>query len=60
MPLSPMRSRRRWKRSYEIAARRLRAPPGAIFGAIILVASLDEAVPLIDALAPEHLEIDRG
>src|SRR3954452_10905508 len=27
------------------------------FGAVILVPSLDDAVPLIDALAPEHLEI---
>jgi histidinol dehydrogenase len=27
------------------------------FGAIILVASLDTAVPLVDAMAPEHLEI---
>jgi histidinol dehydrogenase len=27
------------------------------FGAIILVASLDTAVPLVDAIAPEHLEI---
>jgi len=27
------------------------------FGAVILVATLDDAVPLIDALAPEHLEI---
>jgi histidinol dehydrogenase len=27
------------------------------FGAIILVRSFDEAVPLVDALAPEHLEI---
>ena len=27
------------------------------FGAIILVPSLDDAVPLIDAIAPEHLEI---
>jgi histidinol dehydrogenase len=27
------------------------------FGAIILVRSLDDAVPLIDAIAPEHLEI---
>ncbi|MFL6806284.1 MAG: histidinol dehydrogenase [Xanthobacteraceae bacterium] len=26
-------------------------------GAILLVAALDEAVPLVDALAPEHLEI---
>jgi histidinol dehydrogenase len=28
------------------------------YGAIILVPELDEAVPLIDALAPEHLEIE--
>ncbi len=28
------------------------------FGAIILVRSLDEAVPLVDAIAPEHLEIE--
>jgi histidinol dehydrogenase len=27
------------------------------FGAIILVGNLDEALPLIDAIAPEHLEI---
>jgi len=27
------------------------------FGAVILVPSLEDAVPLIDALAPEHLEI---
>jgi histidinol dehydrogenase len=27
------------------------------FGAILLVRNLDEAVPLVDALAPEHLEI---
>ncbi len=27
------------------------------FGAVILVPSLDEALPLIDAIAPEHLEI---
>jgi histidinol dehydrogenase len=27
------------------------------FGAIVLVRNLDEAVPLVDALAPEHLEI---
>ncbi len=27
------------------------------FGAIILVPSLDDAVPLVDRLAPEHLEI---
>ena len=28
------------------------------FGAIILVAALDDAVPLVDAIAPEHLEIE--
>jgi histidinol dehydrogenase len=28
------------------------------FGAIILVGSLDDAVPLTDAIAPEHLEIE--
>jgi histidinol dehydrogenase len=28
------------------------------FGAIILVRDLDEAIPLIDAIAPEHLEIE--
>jgi histidinol dehydrogenase len=28
------------------------------FGAVILVGALDDAVPLIDAIAPEHLEID--
>jgi histidinol dehydrogenase len=27
------------------------------FGAIILVAALDDAIPLVDAIAPEHLEI---
>ena len=27
------------------------------FGAIILVRNLDEAIPLVDAIAPEHLEI---
>jgi histidinol dehydrogenase len=27
------------------------------FGAIILIRNLDEAVPLVDALAPEHIEI---
>jgi histidinol dehydrogenase len=28
------------------------------FGAILLVADLEEAIPLIDAVAPEHLEIE--
>jgi len=27
------------------------------FGAIVLVPSLDDAVPLVDAIAPEHLEV---
>lgn len=30
------------------------------FGAIILVRDFDEAVPLVDAVAPEHLEIETG
>lgn len=28
------------------------------FGAVIVVRSLDEAIPLVDAIAPEHLEIE--
>ena len=28
------------------------------YGAIILVPALDEAIPLVDAIAPEHLEIE--
>jgi histidinol dehydrogenase len=28
------------------------------FGAVILVPALDDAVPLVDAIAPEHLEIE--
>jgi len=28
------------------------------FGAVILVGQLDDAVPLVDAIAPEHLEIE--
>jgi histidinol dehydrogenase len=28
------------------------------FGAIIMVRNLDDAIPLVDALAPEHLEIE--
>ncbi len=27
------------------------------FGAVMLVGALDEAVPLVDAIAPEHLEL---
>jgi histidinol dehydrogenase len=30
------------------------------YGAIILVPDLDDAVPLVDAIAPEHLEIETG
>jgi histidinol dehydrogenase len=30
------------------------------FGAVILVRNLDEAVPLVDAIAPEHIEIVAG
>ena len=48
-----------------VAAQLTTLPRGAVagaswrdFGAIILVRKLDEAVPLVDALAPEHLEID--
>jgi histidinol dehydrogenase len=47
-----------------VAAQLRTLPRGAIagaawrdFGAVILVRDLDEAVPLIDAVAPEHLEI---
>jgi histidinol dehydrogenase len=28
------------------------------YGAVVLVRNLDEAIPLVDALAPEHLEIE--
>jgi histidinol dehydrogenase len=48
-----------------VAAQLKTLPRGAVaaaswrdFGAIILVGALDEAVPLIDAIAPEHLEIE--
>jgi histidinol dehydrogenase len=47
-----------------VAAQLTTLPRGAVagaswrdFGAVILVRDLDEAVPLVDALAPEHLEI---
>jgi histidinol dehydrogenase len=30
------------------------------YGAIILVPALDAAIPLVDAIAPEHLEIETG
>ena len=54
-----MRSRRR------STAQLTTLPRGAVagaswrdFGAIILVGKLDDAIPLVDALAPEHLEIE--
>jgi histidinol dehydrogenase len=47
-----------------VAAQLATLPRGSVagaawreFGAIVLVRDLDEAVPLVDALAPEHLEI---
>ena len=47
-----------------LAAQLKSLPRGAVaaaswrdFGAVILVGALDEAVPLVDAIAPEHLEI---
>jgi histidinol dehydrogenase len=47
-----------------LAAQLETLPRGAVaaaswrdFGAIILVGTLDDAVPLVDAVAPEHLEI---
>jgi histidinol dehydrogenase len=50
-----------------VAAQLARLPRAAVagaswrdFGAIILVPSLDDAVPLVDAIAPEHLEIESG
>ncbi len=36
---------------------RVAAASWRVFGAVIVVRDLDEALPLIDALAPEHLEI---
>jgi histidinol dehydrogenase len=48
-----------------VAAQLATLPRGSIagaswreFGAILLVRDLDEAIPLVDALAPEHLEIE--
>jgi histidinol dehydrogenase len=48
-----------------VAAQLTTLPRGSVagaswrdFGAVILVRDLDEAVPLVDALAPEHLEIE--
>ena len=48
-----------------VASQLATLPRGAVagaswrdFGAIVLVRQLDEAIPLVDALAPEHLEIE--
>ena len=58
MPASPTRSS---ARSSAICRRcrapRSRARAGGDNGAIIVVADWDEAVPLIDRIAPEHLEL---
>ena len=59
MPHSPTRSSRRWRRSSRhCRARAVAAASWRDFGAIILVGKLAEAVPLVDAIAPEHLEIE--
>ena len=44
----------------ELAAGRVAGASWRDFGAIILVRDLDEALPLVDAIAPEHLEIVAG
>ena len=48
-----------------VTAQRKTAPRASVaaaswrdFGAVILVEKLDDAVPLVDAIAPEHLEIE--
>ena len=48
-----------------VTAQLANLPRGAVagaswrdFGAIVVVRNLDEAIPLVDALAPEHLEIE--
>jgi histidinol dehydrogenase len=48
-----------------VAAQLATLPRGSVagaswrdFGAVILVRSLEDAIPLIDAIAPEHLEIE--
>jgi histidinol dehydrogenase len=41
----------------QLPRQKLAASSWQDFGAMILVRDLDEAVPLIDAIAPEHLEI---
>jgi len=40
-----------------LARRQIAAASWHDFGAVILTRNLDEALPLIDAIAPEHLEI---
>ena len=57
------RSPTRWRRRSPRSSRRCRAaaspaPRGATSARSSWCSSLDEAVPLVDALAPEHLEIE--
>ena len=56
-PISPPRSRRRSQRHLAAPAARRRSPAkaGSANGAMIVVADWDEAVALIDRVAPEHL-----
>ena len=58
MPRSPTASPRRWTgSSRRCRAQASPAPRGRDFGAIITVGRLDDAIALVDRLAPEHLEI---
>ncbi len=50
--------RRRSSAARDAAARRNRRGKLAGFGAILIVPDLDACVPLVDRLAPEHLEIE--
>ena len=59
MPALPTRSTRAVERHLATAAARRRSPRASWrgHGAIIIVADWDEAVALIDRIAPEHLEL---
>ena len=58
-PRSPTRSRPRSSASSRpCRGREIAGASWRDFGAIILVPSLDDAIPLVDRLAPEHLEIE--
>ena len=48
---------RHHQRACAIAREKVAAASWRDFGAVILVRNLDEALPLVDAIAPEHLEI---